>query len=108
MATKIEKEVMLGKIKGDIRNVNFTRMINEQQIFVHKAQKLAGQKPSKVEQAYIDEQQSKLNQLENIVKNWIWEAFSQDGDDIKEVVSKTAYWDKLIQHFEIEVVVKMK
>jgi hypothetical protein len=108
MATKVEKEVMLGKIKGDIRNVNFTHLISEQQLFVRKAKRLAGDKPSKVEQAYIDEQQNKLNQLENIVKNWIWEAFSQDGDDIKEVVSKTAYWDKLVTNFEIEVLVKMK
>jgi hypothetical protein len=104
MATKLEKQVMIGKIKGDIRTVDFTKMITEQQEFVYKAQRLSGSKPSKVEEAYINEQKAKLSQLEDIVKHWIWEAYA-DSDD---VVEKTFTWSELKKNFEIEVLVKIK
>jgi hypothetical protein len=104
MATKIEKEVMLGKIKGDMRTVNFTQMIKDQQEFVRKAQELAGSKANKVEDAYIAEQKAKLSELEDIVKRWIWQAYPEDDD----IVKKTMYWGELIKNFEIEVLVKMK
>ena len=104
MATKIEKEVLLGKIKGDMRTVNFTQMILAQQEFVSKAQKLAGSTPSKVEKDYIAEQKAKLAQLEDIVKHWIWEVYSDDP----EIAKKTMYWGELVCNFEIEVLVKMR
>jgi hypothetical protein len=104
MATKIEKEILLGKIKGDMRTVNFTQMIHDQQQFVRNAQKLAGSKPSKVEDAYIAEQKAKLAQLEDIVKQWIWEAYPDD----EEIAKKTMYWGELVCNFEIEVLVKIR
>ena len=105
MATEIEKEVLIGVLKGTSRQVDFTQMIKEQQEFVRKAQSLAGSKPSKVEEAYISEQKNKLAELEDIVKRWIWQAFPEDDF---AVVEKTMYWTDIAKNFEIQVIVKQK
>ena len=73
---KTAQDVTVDLLKDQARTVDFTRMITEQQQFVDRAKRMAGTKPTKVEQAYIDEQRIKLNQLEDIVKNWIYEAFA--------------------------------
>jgi hypothetical protein len=102
MAKNIEHENLIDVLKGDARQVDFTQMIKEQQEFVRKAQSLAGSKSSKVEEAYIAEQKTKLSELEDIVKRWVWQAFPEDD----EVVNKTMSWGQLCNNFEVQVMIK--
>ena len=96
------QDITMNIMKDTARVVDFTQMIQDQQKFVRNARNIAGSKPTKVEQAYIDLQVEKLNQLEDIVKRWIWEAFSDD----KEVASKTMYWHGIQENYKISVVVE--
>ena len=96
------QDITMNIMKDTARVVDFTQMIKKQQEFVSQAGRIAGSKPTKVEQAYIDLQVEKLNQLEDIVKRWIWEAFNDD----KQVVSKTMYWHNIEQNYKISVVVE--
>ena len=102
MAKNIEHENLIDVLKGDARSVDFTQMIKEQQEFVRKAQSLAGSKSSKVEEAYIAEQKTKLSELEDIVKRWVWQAFPEDD----KIVNKTMSWGQLTNNFEIQVMIK--
>lgn len=104
MASKIEKQILIGKIKGDIRNVNFLKIITEQAETIRNLERMAGGKPDKVEQAYFQKQNARLKELQDIVKLWICEAFEYDTD----VVEKTTYFNDILKNFEIEVIVKQK
>lgn len=104
MATKMEKQILLGKIKGDIRNVDFLKIITEQAETIRKLERMAGGKPDKIEQAYFEKQNARLKELQDIVKHWIWEAFEDDTD----IVEKTLYFSDILKNFEIEVMVKQK
>lgn len=98
------QDITLNILKDKCRKVDFTQMIQEQAKFVRSASNIAGSKPTKVEQAYIELQKEKLDQLEDIVKRWVWEAFSDDAD----IVSKTLYWHNIEQNFNITVLVEKK
>jgi len=104
MATKIEKEVLIGQITGDVQAVDFTKMINEQQEFIRQARRMAASKPTRVQEAYIKEQEDKLSQLEDIVKHWIWEAYTQDDN----IVQNTMSWRDIEKNFEVQVFVKRR
>ena len=96
------QDITMNIMRDTARVVDFTQMIVQQKEFVSQAGRIAGSKPTKVEQAYIELQVEKLNQLEDIVKRWIWEAFRDD----KEVVSKTMYWHSIQENYKISVVVE--
>ena len=100
---KNEKQILMDVIKGGTRQVDFTDMIKEQRSLLHKLQRQTD-KPNKVEQAYFDLQKEKLDELENIVKRWIWEAF----DDDEEITKKTMYWGEIQKHFSIKVLIEKK
>jgi hypothetical protein len=103
MATKKSaQDVTINILKGTSRTVDFTKIIDAQRDYVRKAERLAGLKPSKVEVAYIEEQKIKLNQLEDVVRSWIWEAF----EDEDEIIHKTSYWSEIQKHFNITVIVE--
>jgi hypothetical protein len=104
MANKIEKQILLGKIKGDIRNVNFLKIITEQAETIRNLERMAGGKPDKVEQAYFQKQNARLKELQDIVKNWICEAFEDDT----KVYEKTMSFGNILKNYEIEVIVKRK
>jgi ATPase subunit of ABC transporter with duplicated ATPase domains len=104
MASKLEKQVLVDTIRGDLREVSFTKMITEQQLLLRKLKSMSGGKPNKVEQAYFDQQQSRLDDLEKIVKSWIWEAFEDDDN----VVHNTMYWGELSKHYSVKVYVEKK
>jgi hypothetical protein len=95
-------QVTLDVLKGTSRVVDFTKMIKEQEEFVKKAQRLAGQKPSKIEAAYIDEQAHKLLELQQIVLRWGIEAFGNEED-----YYQTGYrWDNFEENYKVTVIVE--
>lgn len=102
MATSIEKETLIEVLKGTTRQVDFTKMIVDQQATIRKLERMAGGKPNKIEQAYFDQQNSRLKELEDIVKQWIWEAF----DDDDNIVKKTLHWHNIQKNFTIKVLIQ--
>lgn len=98
------QDITMNILKDKCRRVDFTQMIQEQAKFVRSASNIAGSKPTKIEQAYIELQREKLEQLESIVKRWIWEAFNDDP----EVLNKTMYWHNIEKNFNITVLVETK
>jgi len=104
MAKNIEHENLIDVLKGDARSVDFMKMIVEQQDTIRKLERMAIGKPNKVEQAYFEQQNARLKDLEAIVKSWIWEAFSDDD----EVVNKTMYFGEMIKNYEVQVMIKRK
>ena len=105
--TNPEHNAMLDVIKGTARQVDFLKIIKDQQDTIRKLERMAIGKPNKIEQAYFDQQNARLKELEDIVKKWIWEAFSND-DVMEDIVEKTMYWDSILRNFEIQVLVKIK
>lgn len=101
---KTPQDITMGIMKGTERAVNFGQMIKDQEAFLSKARRMAGSKPSKTEQAYIAEQEHKLTQLEDIVKDWVREAFY----DMDDIVDKTMYWSTVERNFNITVTVSKK
>lgn len=102
--TNPEHNAMLDVIKGTSRQIEFLQIIKDQQETIHKLERMTNGKPNKVEQAYFEQQNARLKELEGIVKKWIWEAFRDDED----IVEKTMYWDSILRNFEIQVLVKIK
>jgi hypothetical protein len=101
---KTTQDITMDILKNNSRVVDFGRVIREQQEFVKQAKRFAGSKPSKAEALYIEEQQAKLDKLEDIVRDWITEAF--EPNDI--VVDSLNTWRTIEKHFEITVVVEKK
>jgi hypothetical protein len=104
MAKNIEHENLIDVLKGDARQVDFMKMIYEQQETIRKLERMAGGKPNKVEQAYFEQQNARLKDLEAIVKSWIWEAFYDD----EQVGVKTGYFGEMFQNYEVQVIVKKR
>lgn len=102
--TNPEHNAMLDVIKGTSRQIEFLQIIKDQQETIRKLERMTNGKPNKVEQAYFEQQNARLKELEGIVKKWIWEAFCDDED----IVEKTMYWDSILRNFEIQVLVKIK
>ena len=100
---KNEKEILMDVIRGTTRQVDFTEMIKEQRNLLHKLQRQTD-KPNKVEQAYFDLQKEKLDELETIVKRWIWEAFSDDD----QIYKQTNHWTEIQNNFSIKVLIEKK
>jgi hypothetical protein len=95
-------QVTLDVLKGTSRVVDFTKMIKEQEEFCMKAQQLAGEKPSKIEAAYIDEQAHKLLELKQIVLKWGMEAFGEEED-----YYQTGYrWPDFEENYKVTVIVE--
>jgi hypothetical protein len=99
---KTEAELTMDILKGTARSVDFMEMIRDQYEFIRQARNIAGSKPSKTEAAYIEEQDVKLKELENIVKRWVREAYEDDP----EIVEKTEYFYKLEKNYSIRVIVE--
>lgn len=98
------KEILFDVIKGTTRQVDFMEMINTQYQHLRQAKNQAGSKPTKVQAAYIEEQEQKLVELQDIVKRWIWKAFEED----EEIYNKSDYWSKVEKNFNIKVFVELK
>jgi hypothetical protein len=98
------KEILMNVIKGTARQVDFMAMIREQYAHLKQAKNQAGTKPTKVQTAYIEEQDQKLRELEDIVKRWVREAFEDDDG----IYSKTDYWHKVEKNYNIRVFVEQK
>lgn len=103
---KTAQDITMDLLKDTSRTVDFTKMITEQHEFVHKAQRIAGNKPSKVEAAYIEEQNAKLTQLEDIVRSWIFEAFAENNNNFD--YSTVMGFGNIKQNYTITVVVEKK
>jgi hypothetical protein len=102
MKSKSGPQVTMDILKETARQVDFMQMIREQYEFISQANNIAGSNPSKTEKAYIEEQDAKLKELENIVKRWVREAFNDD----KEIYEKTDYFVKIEKNFTIRVLVE--
>jgi hypothetical protein len=103
---KTAQDITLDLLADTARTVDFTKMITEQHEFVNKARRTAGSKPSKVEAAYIEEQQAKLTQLEDVVRSWIFEAFADREDNFD--YSTVMDFGSIKQNYMITVVVEKK
>ena len=103
---KTAQDITLDLLKDTSRTVDFTQMITEQMEFVSKARRIAGDKPSKVETAYIEEQKAKLIQLEDIVRSWIFEAFANGNDDFD--YSTVMGFGSIKQNYMITVIVEKR
>jgi hypothetical protein len=101
---KTSKDITMDIMKDNSRVVDFTKMITEQEEFVRKARHMAGDNPNKVEKAYIEEQETKLKEVQHIVRRWIWEAWTGDND----IAKKTNHWHNIEENFQITVLVEKK
>lgn len=101
MKNKTGAQLTMDILKETARSVDFMEMIREQYEFIRHAKSIAGSKPTKIETAYIEEQDIKLKELENIVKRWVREAFHDDD----EIYHKTDSLHQLEKNFTIRVIV---
>jgi len=70
MSNEHEHQVLIETLKG-ARKVDFLKLVVEQREMLTKIKAMAGRKPDKVDTAYIEKHQAKMEDTFNLVASWI-------------------------------------
>lgn len=100
---KVDQELLIDIMKDEARPIDILGIINKQYDTIRDI-KRNNSKLTKVQQAYIDEEEQKLSYLEDLMRKAVRDAYAGK----ENVYAMTNHFGNMLENFEIKVYVKLR
>lgn len=99
-----EQEELMEVLKGS-RKVSIANLVLEQHQILDKLRRMAGRKPDKIDTAFIEKHQAKLEDTFRLISTWIVSAYPEtDEEKLRKYLTPL----DLLEHYDITVLVSKK